>query len=172
MVQREVSRFRTRVLGYSRRLVREEFAAIDSEYLEARRRRDELRARIEHVAEELDSAYATLREYERLHAENPSREPVACFVRYTSYVATSTARSIEEEGRDKAAAVLARGEEEVAARSRELREADQEGLRRLREAAARAEQLVDTTSREFSDLAAKVAGGRTALEEWMRGTAL
>ena len=171
MVHCGVRQFRSRIFGYSRHPVRDEFAAIDREHSEAQRRRDELHVRIENVVRELDSAYSRLREYERLHAENPSREPIACFVRYTLYVATSKARSIEEEGRRKARAVAARGEEKVMMRFLELMGKNQEALNRLREVAVQADNLVDATLREFAELSGKLAGGQKIFKEWIRETA-
>jgi len=172
MVQCGVRQFRSRMFGYSRHLVDDEFAMIDREHSDAQRRRDELHSRIESVVRELDTAYSMLREYEQLHAENPSREPIACFVRYTLYVATSKARSIEEEGYRKARSVAARGEEKVMNRLLELTGRNQEALNRLKEVAAQAENLVDATLREFAEFSEKLTSGQKIFKDWIREAAL
>jgi hypothetical protein len=150
-------RFPIRVRGYKRRPVDDELAAIDSELAAAREKRDADLLRIRSTVAELGRAYRVLHEYEWVHAENPTRDRLACFVRYALYSATCEARSIEEDGRLKARAVVEEGEQLLAARRAELAAAHQDEVRRLEEAAARAGQLVEETVREFAALAEDLA---------------
>ncbi|HEX6346211.1 hypothetical protein [Umezawaea sp.] len=155
-------RFPVRLRGYDPRSVHGELAAIEAETLAARAKHEEAVLRIRAAAAELGRVHATLHEYEWLHAENPTREPLACYVRHLVYVATREARSIEEDGRARARATAERGERTLAARRAELAEAHREGVRRLEDAARQAARLVDATVRDVADLAGALAHLRAA----------
>ncbi|WNV83942.1 hypothetical protein [Umezawaea sp. Da 62-37] len=162
-------RFRVRLRGYDRRVVDVEFAAIDSECAAAREKREAALIRIRAAAAELGSAYAKLYEYDRLHADNPTRDPLACFARYSTHTATREAQAVEEDARDEVRVVVERGDRALAVRRAELAEVHQEGLRRLEFAAAQAGRLVDETVRDFAVLADELTGRRDALDATIAG---
>ncbi len=158
-------RFRVRFRGYDRRSVHAEFAAIEFETGAARARHEEALVRIRSAAAELGRAYAKLHEYEWLHAGNPAREPLACFVRHLAFAAMREARSLEEDARLRARTVAEQGERVLAARRAELAELHHEGVRRLRFAAEQASRLVDATVRDVAVLADELADQHKALKE-------
>jgi len=162
-------RFPVRLQGYRRREVDDEFAAIDSEFAATRARREATLQRVRSTVAELGRAYRVLHEYEWLHAENPTRDPLACFVRHVLYRATCEARSIEEAGQLKARAVVDQGERLLAARREELAAAHEDEVRRLREAAAQAGQLVEETMRDFTDVTRDLANRQKDLQAHIAG---
>jgi hypothetical protein len=158
-------RFRIRLRGYDRRSVHSEFAAIEFETSAARAKHEEALARIRVAAAELGRAYAKLQEYEWLHAENPTRDPLACFVRHLVFTATHEARSLEEDARLMARTVVEQGERALAARRTELAEVHREGVRRLKFAVEQAGRLVDATVRDVAALADELADQHKAFKE-------
>ncbi|MCS7482024.1 hypothetical protein ACFFQW_02790 [Umezawaea endophytica] len=157
-------RFRVRLRGYDRRSVHAELAAIDSETAAARARHDDALVRVKRAAAELGRGYGTLHEYEWLHAENPTRDPLACFVRHLLFTAMNEARAIEADARARARALAEEGERLLGARREELSEAHRESVRRLEGAAVQAGRLVDAIVREAEGLADDLADQRDALQ--------
>ena len=164
-------RFRVRLRGYDRHAVHAELAAIESDIAAAHARYEDALVRVRRSAVELGRAYGTLHEYEWLHAENPTRDPLACFVRHLVFTATCEARSVEAETRVGVRKIVERGERVLAARREELSDVHREGLRRVRVAAQQAGRLVDAVVRDAVELADGLVERRKAVKTRIARTA-
>jgi cell division septum initiation protein DivIVA len=163
-------RFRVRLRGYDRRSVHAELDAIEADIVAAQTRHVEALARVRRSSAELGRGYGTLHEYEWLHAENPTRDPLACFVRHLVFTATCEARSIAEDARAGARTIAEEGERRLAVRREELSDVHREGVRRAEGAAEQASRLVDAVVRDAVGLAAQLVEQRNAFRAWIART--
>ncbi|WNV86992.1 hypothetical protein [Umezawaea sp. Da 62-37] len=160
-------RFSDRIGGYDHGAVDQEFARLRAELDGIRAERAAALERIRSTTEELERVRAPLREYDRLHATNPARDPLTCFVRHLVYAAMCEARSIRENAVVRARAIAEKGERAVFERHADLTARHRQAVLRLTTAAEQARRMVNATVRDFAHLLDELVEGRDSLESWI-----